>query len=148
MIDEFNELTLGDYRKTILNLICKTASKSEECGIYFLLASQAAYDRTVMGNSVNCMSKFVQFAEQSPERWDEDICYRKYWDSDGGEDEVECQVSWIEKGTSTLIGYGDMLYIPSRNVDPVRVQSMCVTDEEICAVVSHVRNMYRGISNG
>ena len=146
MIDEIAELTLSDYRKEALNLIYKTASKSESCGIYFLLATQAAQDRAVMGNVANCMRSFVQFAEPSPQVKAGDIYDRRYWeDAEYDDEDFDSPLCYIESGASALVGNGDMLYNASRGAESMRVQGVCVTDEEIGAVINHMCNTYRGV---
>ncbi|MBC8931037.1 DNA translocase FtsK, partial [Escherichia coli] len=43
-------------------------------------------------------------------------------------------------GAEKLLGKGDMLFLPSGASKPVRLQGTFVSDEEIDAVVAHVRS--------
>ena len=42
-------------------------------------------------------------------------------------------------GAEQLLGYGDMLYMPTGEFTPIRVQGCFLSDEEVNNIVTHVR---------
>src|SRR6185312_11010682 len=45
-----------------------------------------------------------------------------------------------QSGAETLLGHGDMLYLPPGTATPERVHGAFVSDEEVHKVVAHLRN--------
>jgi len=117
IIDELADLMMQDGRETEESIV-RIAQKARATGIHLILATQRPSVNVVTGLIKANIPSRIAFSMASQ------IDSRTVLDAPGAED---------------LIGRGDMLFQPSDNPKPTRMQGVFVSDREINAVVTHWR---------
>lgn len=118
VIDELADLMMvapNDVEESISRI----AQKARACGIHMIVATQRPSVDVITGLIKANIPTRVSFSVSSQ------IDFRTILDASGAE---------------KLLGKGDMLFLPSGASKPVRLQGTFVSDEEIDAVVAHVRS--------
>jgi len=119
IIDEIADLMLVVGKK-IEELIARIAQKARASGIHMLLATQRPSVDVLTGlikANIPCRIAFQVSAK------------------------VDSRTILDQMGAETLLGHGDMLYLPTGTSVPIRVHGAFVADHEVHAVV---RNLKKG----
>lgn len=118
IIDELADLMMV-APNDVEEAISRIAQKARACGIHMIVATQRPSVDVITGLIKANIPTRISFSVSSS------IDSRTILDATGAE---------------KLLGKGDMLFLPSGVSKPVRLQGTFVSDEEIDAVVQHVRN--------
>ena len=117
VIDELADLMMTSAKEVEFYL-CRLAQKSRAVGIHLIVSTQRPQANVVTGLIKSNLPCRVAFRVSS--RLDSRIVL----DQNGGE---------------TLMGQGDMLFLPPGSAKLVRAQGTFVSDDELRAIVKHVR---------
>jgi S-DNA-T family DNA segregation ATPase FtsK/SpoIIIE len=117
IIDELADLMMTSA-KEVEFFLCRLAQKSRAVGIHLIVSTQRPQANVVTGLIKSNMPCRIAFRVSS--RLDSRIVL----DQNGGE---------------TLMGQGDMLFLPPGSAKLIRAQGTFVADEELRALVDHVR---------
>jgi len=117
IIDELADLMMTSP-KEVEFFLCRLAQKSRAIGIHLVVSTQRPQANVVTGLIKSNMSCRIAFRVSS--RLDSRIVL----DQNGGE---------------TLMGQGDMLFLPPGSAKLIRAQGTFVAEDELRAVVKHVR---------
>jgi S-DNA-T family DNA segregation ATPase FtsK/SpoIIIE len=116
-IDEFADMMLVVGKK-VEELIARLAQKARAAGIHLILATQRP--------SVDVITGLIK--ANIPTR----IAYQV-------SSKLDSRVILDQSGAETLLGHGDMLYLPPGTAMPERVHGAFVSDEEVHRVVNHLK---------
>ena len=117
IIDELADL-MQTAPKDVENAIARLTAKARAAGIHLIVATQTPRAQVVTGvikTNIPCRIAF-----QVPSA-------------------LDSRVILDEPGAENLLGKGDMLYLMPGAAKLVRAQGAFVSDEEVAAVVSHIR---------
>lgn len=118
VIDELADLMMvapNDVEESISRI----AQKARACGIHMIVATQRPSVDVITGLIQANIPTRVSFSVSS---------------------QIDSRTILDASGAEKLLGKGDMLFLPSGASKPVRLQGTFVSDEEIDAVVAHVRS--------
>jgi S-DNA-T family DNA segregation ATPase FtsK/SpoIIIE len=119
LIDEMADLMMSAPDQTEHNLV-RLAQMARATGIHLVVATQRPSTDVVTGLIKANFSARVSFAVAS---------------------QVDSRVILDVPGAETLLGHGDMLFLNPEIGNPVRVQGVMVTDQEIERVIAHWQKM-------
>jgi len=119
LIDEMADLMMSAPDQTEHNLV-RLAQMARATGIHLVVATQRPSTDVVTGLIKANFSARVSFAVAS---------------------QVDSRVILDIPGAETLLGHGDMLFLNPEIGNPVRVQGVMVTDQEIERVIAHWQKM-------
>lgn len=131
VIDELADLVMVIGRK-IEELIARIAQKARAAGIHLILATQRPSVDVITGLIKANIPTRIAFQVSS---------------------KIDSRTILDQQGADTLLGMGDMLYLPPGSGMPLRVHGAFVSDEEVSRVVENLRkagppNYVDGILNG
>ena len=129
VIDEYADLIMSgganqDAKKSAKNIeasIIRLAQKGRAAGIHVIIATQRPSADVITGLMKANIPSRIAFSVASA---------------------MESRIILDTQGAEKLVGKGDMLYAPIGNGKPLRVQGCFVTDAEVEAVASYVKENY------
>ena len=121
-IDEFADMMMIVGKK-VEELIARLAQKSRAAGIHLILATQRPSVDVITGLIKANIPTRIAFQVSS---------------------KMDSRVILDQSGAQTLLGHGDMLYLPAGTAMPERVHGAFVSDEEVHRVVEHLRQIGGG----
>ena len=120
IIDELADLMLV-AAKEVEESICRIAQMGRAAGIHLIIATQRPSADVITGLMKANIPSRIAFSVASA---------------------MESRIILDTQGAEKLVGKGDMLYAPIGNGKPRRVQGCFVTDSEVEAVATYVKNNY------
>ncbi|POZ61865.1 cell division protein FtsK [Chromobacterium alticapitis] len=117
VVDEFADLMMVAGKK-IEELIARLAQKARAAGIHLILATQRPSVDVITGLIKANIPTRIAFQVSS---------------------KVDSRTILDQMGAESLLGQGDMLYLPPGTGYPQRVHGAFVTDDEVHAVVEHLK---------
>ena len=120
IIDELADLMLV-AAKEVEDSICRIAQMGRAAGMHLIIATQRPSADVITGLMKANIPSRIAFAVASA---------------------MESRIILDTQGAEKLVGKGDMLYAPIGNGKPLRVQGCFVTDAEVEAVASYVKENY------
>jgi S-DNA-T family DNA segregation ATPase FtsK/SpoIIIE len=131
IIDELADLMMVVGKK-VEELIARIAQKARAAGIHLILATQRPSVDVITGLIKANIPTRIAFQVSS---------------------KIDSRTILDQMGAETLLGMGDMLYMPPGTGLPVRVHGAFVSDEEVHRVVNHLKaqgepNYIEGILEG
>ena len=120
IIDELADLMLV-AAKEVEESICRIAQMGRASGIHLVIATQRPSADVITGLMKANIPSRIAFAVASA---------------------MESRIILDTQGAEKLVGKGDMLYAPIGSGKPKRVQGCFVSDPEVEAVTSYVKNNY------
>ncbi len=121
-IDEFADMMLVVGKK-VEELIARLAQKARAAGIHLILATQRPSVDVITGLIKANIPTRIAFQVSS---------------------KMDSRVILDQSGAETLLGHGDMLYLPAGTAMPERVHGAFVSDEEVHRVVEHLKQSSSG----
>jgi len=119
IIDELADLMMVVGKK-VEELIARIAQKARAAGIHLILATQRPSVDVITGLIKANIPTRIAFQVSS---------------------KIDSRTILDQMGAETLLGMGDMLYMPPGTGLPVRVHGAFVSDEEVHRVVKHLQSM-------
>jgi S-DNA-T family DNA segregation ATPase FtsK/SpoIIIE len=116
-IDEFADMMMIVGKK-VEELIARLAQKSRAAGMHLILATQRPSVDVITGLIKANIPTRIAFQVSS---------------------KIDSRTILDQSGAETLLGHGDMLYLPPGTAMPERVHGAFVSDEEVHRVVEHLR---------
>ncbi|MEO6155976.1 MAG: DNA translocase FtsK 4TM domain-containing protein, partial [Thermomonas sp.] len=116
-IDEFADMMVVVGKK-VEELIARLAQKSRAAGMHLILATQRPSVDVITGLIKANIPTRIAFQVSS---------------------KIDSRTILDQSGAETLLGHGDMLYMPPGTAMPERVHGAFVSDEEVHRVVEHLR---------
>ncbi len=116
-IDEFADMMMIVGKK-VEELIARLAQKARAAGIHLILATQRPSVDVITGLIKANIPTRIAFQVSS---------------------KIDSRTILDQSGAETLLGHGDMLYLPPGTAMPERVHGAFVSDEEVHRVVEHLR---------
>ncbi len=120
IIDELADLMLV-AAKEVEESICRIAQMGRAAGIHLIIATQRPSADVITGLMKANIPSRIAFAVASA---------------------MESRIILDTQGAEKLVGKGDMLYAPIGNGKPLRVQGCFVSDQEVEAVASFVKEHF------
>lgn len=117
IIDELADLMMMSPAD-VEEAICRIAQKARACGIHLIIATQRPSVDVITGLIKANVPTRVAFSVSS---------------------QIDSRTIIDISGAEKLLGKGDMLFLENGSSKPVRLQGTFVSDQEIDAVVAHVR---------
>jgi S-DNA-T family DNA segregation ATPase FtsK/SpoIIIE len=124
IIDEFADMMMIVGKK-VEELIARLAQKSRAAGIHLILATQRPSVDVITGLIKANIPTRIAFQVSS---------------------KIDSRTILDQSGAETLLGHGDMLYLPPGTALPERVHGAFVSDDEVHRVVDHLRRHSSGPS--
>ena len=118
-IDEFADMMMIVGKK-VEELIARLAQKARAAGIHLILATQRPSVDVITGLIKANIPTRIAFQVSS---------------------KIDSRTILDQSGAETLLGHGDMLYLPPGTAMPERVHGAFVSDEEVHRVVEHLRQI-------
>jgi S-DNA-T family DNA segregation ATPase FtsK/SpoIIIE len=122
IIDEFADMMMIVGKK-VEELIARLAQKSRAAGIHLILATQRPSVDVITGLIKANIPTRIAFQVSS---------------------KIDSRTILDQSGAETLLGHGDMLYLPPGTALPERVHGAFVSDDEVHRVVDHLRKHSSG----
>lgn len=122
IIDEFADMMMIVGKK-VEELIARLAQKARAAGIHLILATQRPSVDVITGLIKANIPTRIAFQVSS---------------------KIDSRTILDQSGAETLLGHGDMLYLPPGTAMPDRVHGAFVSDEEVHRVVEHLRQISGG----
>jgi len=120
-IDEFADMMMIVGKK-VEELIARLAQKARAAGIHLILATQRPSVDVITGLIKANIPTRIAFQVSS---------------------KIDSRTILDQSGAETLLGQGDMLYLPPGTATPERVHGAFVGDDEVHKVVAHLRNQQK-----
>jgi S-DNA-T family DNA segregation ATPase FtsK/SpoIIIE len=121
-IDEFADMMMIVGKK-VEELIARLAQKARAAGIHLILATQRPSVDVITGLIKANIPTRIAFQVSS---------------------KIDSRTILDQSGAETLLGHGDMLYLPPGTAMPERVHGAFVSDEEVHRVVEHLKHIGGG----
>ncbi|HKJ52437.1 MAG TPA: DNA translocase FtsK 4TM domain-containing protein, partial [Gammaproteobacteria bacterium] len=118
VVDEFADMIMVVGKK-VEELIARLAQKARASGIHLLLATQRPSVDVITGLIKSNIPTRIAFQVSS---------------------KIDSRTILDQMGAETLLGHGDMLYLPPGTSVPERVHGAFVDDHEVHAVINEIRN--------
>ncbi|MCI4567012.1 DNA translocase FtsK [Lysobacter sp. CFH 32150] len=118
-IDEFADMMMIVGKK-VEELIARLAQKARAAGIHLILATQRPSVDVITGLIKANIPTRIAFQVSS---------------------KMDSRVILDQSGAETLLGHGDMLYLPPGTAMPERVHGAFVSDDEVHRVVEHLKQI-------
>ncbi|MGO1002970.1 DNA translocase FtsK [Lysobacter sp. CA196] len=118
-IDEFADMMMIVGKK-VEELIARLAQKARAAGIHLILATQRPSVDVITGLIKANIPTRIAFQVSS---------------------KIDSRTILDQSGAETLLGHGDMLYLPPGTAMPERVHGAFVSDEEVHRVVEHLKQV-------
>ena len=118
IIDELADLMMV-AKKDVENHIARLAAKSRAVGIHLILATQRPSTDVITGLIKANMPSRIAFQVSS---------------------KIDSRIILDQMGAESLLGQGDMLYLPPGVSKVMRAQGVFVSDDELFAVVDHCKS--------
>jgi DNA segregation ATPase FtsK/SpoIIIE, S-DNA-T family len=118
IIDEFADMMMIVGKK-VEELIARLAQKARAAGVHLILATQRPSVDVITGLIKANIPTRIAFQVSS---------------------KIDSRTILDQSGAESLLGHGDMLYLPPGTATPERVHGAFVSDEEVHKVVAHLRN--------
>jgi S-DNA-T family DNA segregation ATPase FtsK/SpoIIIE len=118
VIDELADLMLV-AAKEVEESICRVAQMGRAAGMHLIIATQRPSADVITGLMKANIPSRIAFAVASA---------------------MESRIILDTTGAEKLVGKGDMLYAPLGIGKPMRVQGCFITDDEVQAVVEHIKS--------
>ncbi len=119
VVDEFADMIMVVGKK-VEELIARLAQKARASGIHLLLATQRPSVDVITGLIKSNIPTRIAFQVSS---------------------KIDSRTILDQMGAETLLGHGDMLYLPPGTSLPERVHGAFVDDHEVHAVVNEIKKM-------
>jgi S-DNA-T family DNA segregation ATPase FtsK/SpoIIIE len=120
IIDEFADMMMIVGKK-VEELIARLAQKARAAGVHLILATQRPSVDVITGLIKANIPTRIAFQVSS---------------------KIDSRTILDQSGAETLLGHGDMLYLPPGTAMPERVHGAFVSDEEVHRVVEHLRRQH------
>jgi len=117
VIDELADLMMTSAKEVEFYL-CRLAQKSRAVGIHLIVSTQRPQANVVTGLIKSNMPCRIAFRVAS---------------------RLDSRIVLDQNGAETLMGQGDMLFLPPGSAKLIRAQGTFVSEDELRAIVSHVR---------
>ena len=121
VIDEFADMMMIVGKK-VEELIARLAQKARAAGVHLILATQRPSVDVITGLIKANIPTRIAFQVSS---------------------KIDSRTILDQSGAETLLGHGDMLYLPAGTATPERVHGAFVDDHEVHRVVDWLRNQGR-----
>jgi S-DNA-T family DNA segregation ATPase FtsK/SpoIIIE len=118
-IDEFADMMMVVGKK-VEELIARLAQKARAAGVHLILATQRPSVDVITGLIKANIPTRIAFQVSS---------------------KIDSRTILDQSGAETLLGHGDMLYLPPGTAMPERVHGAFVSDEEVHRVVEHLKQL-------
>ena len=118
IIDELADLMMV-CKKDVEEYICRLTQLARAAGIHLIVATQRPSVDVITGLIKANIPSRIAFKTASS---------------------VDSRTILDRNGSEQLLGWGDMLYLPTGSFAPTRVQGCFLSDEEVNRIVKHVRD--------